>query len=457
MQRGSPRADENIRNIKMDLTDAVDTCLDAAGHELDQSRQKDLLKAASFGKAFLDAYPADKFSDMCRAIRVLNAVRHYDIGMPLTYDQYTRLTADVLVNRLIQRHHHLVALRICDYLKINRNRVLIHWGCAKIKRSLHDEETLCRMIVEKLGEDSPGMSYIEVAKAAYEAGQTKLATRLLDYEPQAANQVPLLMSMKEDEIALVKAIESGDTDLVYLVILHMKRQLSPAEFYKIISGKPLACSLFEAYCREQDVKLLRDFYYQDDRRVDNANATVMEAYGEAELADRTNHLKVAAKLYAEDKEHAFESKSTEDQLRLLQQQTVLERETAHEFLNLSLSETIFKLILLGHANRAAKLKSDFKMGDKRFWWLKIRGLIQSHNWEALEKFAKTNQKFGYVGIVDTLISAGALSQAQKYVEMMVRAGGQQERDAQQYLELLTKAGSGAASLGGGRLSTPVPP
>jgi hypothetical protein len=35
----------------------------------------------------------------------------------------------------------------------------------------------------------------------------------LDYEPKAADQVPLLLSMHEDELALVKAIESGDTDL----------------------------------------------------------------------------------------------------------------------------------------------------------------------------------------------------------------------------------------------------
>lgn len=39
------------------------------------------------------------------------------------------------------------------------------------------------------------------------------SVKLLDYEPRAGDQVPLLMSMQEDELALVKAIESGDTDL----------------------------------------------------------------------------------------------------------------------------------------------------------------------------------------------------------------------------------------------------
>ena len=94
------------------------------------------------------------------------------------------------------------------------------------------------MIVEKLA-NKPGLSYAEIANTAYKVGQPKLATRvgvyllyvsslfiyflvlvtsyfylqLLDYEPRAADQVPLLMSMQEDELALIKAIESGDTDL----------------------------------------------------------------------------------------------------------------------------------------------------------------------------------------------------------------------------------------------------
>ncbi len=39
-------------------------------------------------------------------------------------------------------------------------------------------------------------------------------------------QVPLLTSMGEEERALVKAIESGDTDLVYFSIFHNWRQVS---------------------------------------------------------------------------------------------------------------------------------------------------------------------------------------------------------------------------------------
>ena len=41
----------------------------------------------SFGKCFLENYNASNFVDMAQSIRVLNAVRHHDIGIPLTYVQ----------------------------------------------------------------------------------------------------------------------------------------------------------------------------------------------------------------------------------------------------------------------------------------------------------------------------------------------------------------------------------
>lgn len=67
--------------------DAVDSCIEAAGFEFQHQYQRSLLKAASFGKCFLENYNANSFVDMSQTIRVLNAVRFHDIGIPLTYAQ----------------------------------------------------------------------------------------------------------------------------------------------------------------------------------------------------------------------------------------------------------------------------------------------------------------------------------------------------------------------------------
>jgi len=46
------QADENLRLIRSSLPEAVEACIDAAGHEFDVSRQRTLLRAASYGQAF---------------------------------------------------------------------------------------------------------------------------------------------------------------------------------------------------------------------------------------------------------------------------------------------------------------------------------------------------------------------------------------------------------------------
>ena len=108
--------------------------------------------------------------------------------------------------------------------------MLKHWASVKISRAGVDEdELICRAIVGKFDkEGEKGVSYAEIAKKAWESGRVPLATmvrlwqsfmhkadtlKLLDHEPRAAEQVPLLLQMREDKIALVKAVDSGDTDL----------------------------------------------------------------------------------------------------------------------------------------------------------------------------------------------------------------------------------------------------
>ncbi len=57
------------------------------------------LQAASFGKCFLSNFPPEQFVSMCRDLRVLNAVRDYTVGIPLTHTQYKQMTVQVLIDR----------------------------------------------------------------------------------------------------------------------------------------------------------------------------------------------------------------------------------------------------------------------------------------------------------------------------------------------------------------------
>lgn len=249
-QRHSHRADEYIRmiNEKNEMEGAVRQCIQAAGHEYGVSTQKLLLRAASFGKCFVPQMDPSMFVKMCQKLRILNGIRHHSIGMPLTYSQLEVLTLPVLIDRLILRRYFCLALRVAAYLKLpdqsGAARVLGNWAFLKVKQTFLDDEKIAQDIYNKLGH-SPGIAYSEIANKAIECGRTQLAIKLLDHELRSSQQVPLLLKLKQHRLALQRAIESGDTNLVHTVIIRLREVLSAGEFLMTIRDYPIAYSLFQ--------------------------------------------------------------------------------------------------------------------------------------------------------------------------------------------------------------------
>lgn len=376
LEMQSPKADDNIQLIRPNLVEAIDTCVNAAGHEFSIHWQKQLLKAASFGKSVLDIYNSDDFVDMCETLRVLNAVRFFEIGLPLSYEQYQRLTPSGLISRLLNRHEYPLALRIAGYLRLPTDKIYVHWASTKVKVGAEEDETICRKVVEKLS-GKPGISFEAIARAAYDEGRGRLATELLNHEPRAGRQVPLLLNMEEDELALDKAIESGDTDLVYYVLHQLRRKLPLATFFRVISSRPTATALVEASARDsdgeghEDTALLKDLYYQDDRRLDGSAVFIREALKQPESRTAGDKLVLAAKLLADNaKENAFELASLKEAASLLHMQQALESNLTDSFTGLSVNQTMFKLIKLGYHSRAKKIQSEFKVPEKVAWWIR---------------------------------------------------------------------------------------
>lgn len=209
-----------------------------------------LKKAASFGKCFLDEdYDPTDFVEVAKSLRVLNAIRQPQIGIPLTYGQYMLLTPTGLIDRLMGRHHHLTAFKICQYLKLKPDAILLHWASKKVRKDLPIGDIL-ESIVSKLSL-SPGVSFAKVAAEAFRCDKKALATKLLDYEPRPSEQVPLLIRMKQEELALSKALESGDTDLVHFVMQQIKRE-SDTVLYGILRTNKTALNLFVSSVRQTE-------------------------------------------------------------------------------------------------------------------------------------------------------------------------------------------------------------
>lgn len=423
LEKKSPKADDDIQLIRPNLVDAIDSCIAAAGHEYSSHWQKQLLKAASFGKTVLDHYDSDEFIAMCEVVRVLNAVRFYETGFPLSHEQYLRLTPERLIQRLVNREQYLLALRLSEYLRLPRDIIYVHWASRKVRVGVEDEETICAQIVSKVGKQQ-GISYQAIARAAYSEGRQKLATGLLEHEKRSGKQVRLLLDMNEDTFALDKAIESGDTDLVLFVLLHMKgKKPALATFFRTINTRPVATSLVESTARDQDQDMLKDLYYQDDRRLDGANLLLEEAFGQTDVQHKIDRMKPATKLLQDSKEYTAHARLIEEAARLLRLQQVLDEDPRSvgaesaadtgqqhrpQFSGLSLNETIHTLIKLGSLKRAQQTAVDFKIPERTQWWLRLRGLVAARSWRELESIATKNRKspIGWEPFVTEILNAG---------------------------------------------------
>lgn len=415
-QRRSQNADEHLRMIDR-KDEAVDQCIHAAGHQLEPSEQKELLRAAAFGKSFLTDYSAKEFMTMCQKLRVLNQIRHYSIGIPLTYTQMETLTIEVVIDRLVLRKHFFLAIRICQFLHIHDTegvgRILAHWACYKVQQKHESDESLAYAISQKLG-DTPGVSYSEIASKAIDCGREELAIGLLEYEPKASEQVPLLMKMNRNELALLKAIDSGDTDLVYTVLLKLQDS-NATDLHRQIRNLPMAYHLYLQYCRQQNRKKMQNIYYSEDNYLEEGTCHVIDSYSHERLEDRFSALKDALLSYNKSR-HDFVIKQTDDQVKLLEQQVKLEEEFNRPYIDLSLHQTIHRLIVDDRMKQAETLRKMFKVPEKRFWCLKINALAESGQWAELDKFSKSKKPpVGMEAFVEACMKYNNPYEARKYL------------------------------------------
>jgi vacuolar protein sorting-associated protein 16 len=401
------------------------------------------LKAASFGKSVLDLYSSDDFVDMCEKVRVLNAVRDYRVGLPLSYDQYLYLTPEKLIQRLINRREYLLAIRLSEYLRLPSNKIYVHWACQKVRNSPADEDSICKAVVSKL-KNKRGISFEMIARAAYDEGRSHLATQLLDHETRGGKQVPLLLSMEEDEIALDKAIESGDIDLVYFVLLQLKKKLPLASFFRILNNRPVASAIVESSARSQDKELLKDLYYQDDRRLDGANVLFTDALAQTAPQTKIDKLKLASKLLSDSKDPTATAhqKSYAEAMQLIRVQDVLDRELGEaNYSGLSLNETLLRLVRSGYGKRAVKLQADFRVPEKTWWWIRLRALVAKRDWGEIEEVAKQRKSpIGWEPFFNEVLGAGNTRLASAFVPKCTTLGPRQRSEMWVKVGMVGRAG-----------------
>lgn len=442
---GDVCAQESLCGIKDDLADAVTACIDASLCEREPKTCKDLLNAAGFGRHFLtEPVDADRNKNACKNLRICMNLRQAPIDIPISVAQLEKLGIAGLTLRLVQRHHHLLAFRICEWVGHPRDKVLHHWACEKIraaKGSPDTDEQLCDQILEKF-KGCPGIGFAEIARVAAEMYRLHLATRLLNQEPrsQAQVNVSIQLGREGDEensqmmlrLAAEKATQSWDPDLIHRGIAAAcngdpcERGADMEKVASLIKERPTELQAFSdlfasTLLAGEHHDRLRRFYENLGQRRQAASVAVHEVFKKRDAEERMNRLRHAKQQFSQSDQVSqeaekfsmqFSSQASGEEIELLKAQIELEEQAVlkkwlngpHKFAGKSLTSTLAKLIELGEVVEADNLRTKMKITDKRYWRIKIRALSKAGHVSELEMLAKNRTSpIGYELFIEAFL------------------------------------------------------
>lgn len=100
----------------------------------------------------------------------------------------------------------------------------------------------------------------------------------MDFEHRASEQIPLLLKLGQEPQALIKAVESGDPNLIYYVLVVLKENYSSDKFYMTIRHYPSVNALYAKLCRSVQMGSLEQIYDQEDNFTAQAILSVRDSY-----------------------------------------------------------------------------------------------------------------------------------------------------------------------------------
>ena len=405
------------------LPDAVVQCTQAATFEFNVQRQKQLLKAAAFGKALTDEVEAEAFVRTNRIMRVLNQVRQ-NPGMMISIGQFKSIGYGGLIERLKRRKLFKLAWLVVSHLQLSeqfpqlKSEVISAWARNVVAEADElDVDGVTARIGSRVEKVRCPISFIDVAVEAAERGKMALAYALLHYEPRFRPKVELLLKIEATgEKALECALESHDPDLIYLALLHIHSKSTVEEYRAILRKYPSAASQYAIYCKQHNRKMLEELHDAQSRTYHLGMTHLEQAAACDELGDKINSLDSAAKAFKMGG-NDFATKTIDSHKALIEQQQQLEQLYPDErWKGLSVVATIRKVLDKRDIQLATKLKKEFKFNERLFLRLRLVALARLGAFEEFEQLVKGKRPLVSVDqLVAICVSHGREDEAEKYL------------------------------------------
>lgn len=181
-------------------------------------------------------------------------------------------------------------------------------------------------------------------------------------------------------------------------------------FYRVVHSHLEAANLLKIYYRhkvtKEDRSILHNLLVYNKNYFEAASAALTQGFAQTDPAKKVHFLKEASALLAQGKDNSFIKSVTDDQVELLEIQKNLEVrcQTRRFFLDLSVSETLYELVLLAVdepsdarwvEQEVAKIAKKLRVSEKIVWHVKIGVYAEKQQWHLLKQLA--NEKKSPVG------------------------------------------------------------
>ncbi|CAH8529262.1 unnamed protein product [Schistosoma mattheei] len=397
---------------------------------------------------------ADHAAKVCQTLRLLNSLAVPWLGIALTWRQFRELGPNKLFERLLMRRHYPMAIELVrihqkhkwpisileesqsNYGTCTFTRLLAHWACNSSITSSGAATLISERvaaIVDKLFNNSseskskssnhhanyystsiPHLDFADVASQAISAGRETVAEQILEYEPRAWRQVPLLLKLSRYNRALVRAVETGNPELITTVVVALQEQ-TLAIYQETLEQVDHSKSGSENSTKAA----LLNFDHENDH-ASEAKKIVLSAYQENSLASRLTLLQNAEEIYRQSK-NDFMAQQCNAQVRLLKFQSKLEKQEISApvfeiksipgsnrilpevvqsgsineklWVGQSLNTTLSRLLASGQSERQAdQLRREFRVSEKRFAFLRVVGMaINNASWLEMDKMIRAKK------------------------------------------------------------------
>ncbi|CAR28627.1 hypothetical protein ZYGR_0S02610 [Zygosaccharomyces rouxii] len=435
LETQTSRALENLNAI--DLEKAIFDCMHAAQEEFSPQLQKKLLNAASFGKASLPykEFDSDIFVKACDNVRLLNVLR--TMGIFVTNEQYKSITFHGIIQGLLMCHKYYQSILLCENLKEHKEllEVFAHWATTKIKVSSElDDEELSKLIKKRYAE-LPKVGHPPMARIAHSAfleGRFQLARDLALLESSPELKVLELLKLDDDSLALSECLKFQCPELTLSVLLVMRKKLSTAQLAKLLILDMPQDQLYP-YLQRGNHEFLFDYFRQTDSFIELAHLFLAQGNKGESLRPFLPQIQELYGKVLNDNLIKQDKELLKKNHKLLDYQDALGNKYHHNFVGLTLDQTIASLIEIKQERDLGGLIKEFKICDKKLWHIKCKALVKTKSFDDLYQFAISKKSpIGYKPFYNYLKRNSHNKEASTYISMI--SGISYEERRQMYLD-----------------------